>query len=292
MKRWKAEFIMILIVALWGLSFSLTKPILKNIEIFNFMALRFLIGGAVLSAVLFLLGRMKITREQLIGGIITGIVLFFGFAFHTIGLKYTSIAKNAFIVGSSVIFVPFIATYIRKQRQSRLIWVGTSLAILGLALVTLEGNQGGINFGDLMTLVGSIILAYYIILVEEYVKKYDATVIAAIQIGVVGVMSLIISLVIETPTMNLSSEAWRSMLFLGVICTSLAYLFANITQKYIPASNMALIYTLEPIFAAIFGWVFLSEIMGLQTVIGGSIIVMSVAMPNMDIVVKKAHEAA
>ena len=189
-----------------------------------------------------------------------------------------------------MIFVPFIATYIRKQKQSLLIWVGTSFAILGLALVTLEGNQGGINFGDLMTLVGSIILAYYVILVEQYVQRYDATVIAAIQISVVGVMSLIVSLLIERPTINLSSEAWKSMLFLGIICTAVAYLFANITQKYIPAGNMALIYNLEPIFAAIFGWVFLSEIMGMQTVIGGGIIVMSVAMPNMDIVIKKKDE--
>ncbi|MBF8983159.1 DMT family transporter [Lutibacter sp. B2] len=287
MKRWKAEFIMILIMAFWGLSFSLTKPILKDIEIFNFMALRFLIGGGIVAIILFLLGHLKITREQLFGGIITGTVLFCAFTFHTIGLKYTSVAKNAFIVGSSVIFVPFIATYIRKEKQSKLTWVGTYMAMLGLALVTLEGQQGGINFGDLMTLVGSIILAYYILLVEEYVKKYDAKVIATIQISVVGILSLIVSLMIETPTISMSSEAWKGMLFLGVVCTALAYLVSNITQKYIPATNMALICTLEPIFAALFGWMFLSEIIGLQAVIGGSIIMISVVMPHMGIVIKK-----
>lgn len=287
MKRRNAEIIMILIVAMWGLSFSLTKPILKDIEIFNFMAFRFLIGGGVLSVILLLLGKLKIKREQLIGGIITGAVLFLAFAFHTVGLKYTSIAKNSFIVGTSVIFVPFIATYIRKQKQPAMIWVGTCLAILGLALVTLEGHQGGINFGDLTTLVGSIILAYYIILVEEYVQKYDATVIAAIQISVVGILSLIASLIVEKPTMNLSSEAWKGMLFLGIVCTALAYLLANIGQKYVPATNMALIYTLEPIFATVFGWLFLSEMIGLQAVIGSILIVISVAIPNIDMFIKK-----
>lgn len=291
MKRWKAEVIMILVVALWGLSFSLTKPILNDIEIFNFMAFRFVIGGGILSIVLILMGRMKIVREQLIGGAITGAVLFLGFTLHTIGLKYTTIAKNAFIVGSSVIFVPFIATYIRKQKQTKLTWAGTYLAILGLALVTLDGHQSGINFGDLMTLGGSIILAYYIILVEEYVKKYDATVIAAIQICTVGVLSLIVSLIIETPTISLSPQAWKGMLFLGVICTAAAYLAANITQKYIPATNMALIYTLEPIFAALFGWIFMHEAIGLQAAIGAIIIVFSVAMPNMDNLIKKANDA-
>ncbi|WP_176461923.1 DMT family transporter [Anaeromicrobium sediminis] len=287
MKKWKAEFLMILIVALWGLSYSLTKPILDNIGIFNFMALRFLIGGCVLSTILFLLGHRKIIREQLVGGVITGGVLFLAFTLHTIGLKYTTVAKNAFIVGSSVVFVPFIATYIKKEKQPKLIWVGTCLAILGLGLVTLEGSQGGVNFGDLMTLGGSVILAYYIILVEEYVKKYDATVISAIQVSVVGVLSLILSFIIETPTINLPSETWKGMLFLAIVCTSFAYLLANVTQKYIPASNMALIYTLEPIFAAVFGWIFLSETMGLQTFIGAIVIIISVAMPNIGILINK-----
>ncbi|QZY54947.1 DMT family transporter [Crassaminicella profunda] len=287
MKRGNAEIIMIVIVAMWGLSFSLTKPILKNIEVFNFMALRFLIGGGVLSGILLFLGKLKVKREQLIGGMITGAVLFLAFVFHTIGLKYTSVAKNAFIVGSSVIFVPFIATYIKKQKQPMLIWVGTCLAILGLALVTLEGHQGGINFGDGMTLVGSIILAYYVILVEEYVKKYDATVIATIQISAVGILSVIASLIIEKPTMHLSTDAWKSMLFLGIVCTAIAYLLVNVTQKYVPATNMALIYTLEPIFAALFGWLFLSERIGVQAVVGAILIVISVAMPNLDMFIKR-----
>ncbi|TCO77420.1 DMT family transporter [Marinisporobacter balticus] len=287
MKRGNAEIIMIVIVAMWGLSFSLTKPILNDIEIFNFMAIRFLMGGGLLSILLFLIGYRKITREQWIGGTITGTVLFFAFTFHTIGLKYTTVAKNAFIVGTSVVFVPFIVTCIRKQKQPPLIWVGTCLAIIGLALVTLEGHQGNINFGDLMTLIGSIILAYYIILVEEYVKKYDAKVIAAIQIVIVGFLSLIESLMIETPTIHLSSEAWSRMLFLGIVCTALTYLSANIAQKYIPATNIVLIYTLEPIFATLFGWIFLSEMIGLQAVIGSVVIVIGVGMPNMGMCMKK-----
>lgn len=287
MKKGRAEIIMVVIVAMWGLSFSLTKPILKDIEIFNFMALRFLIGGFVLSSILFLSGKLKIKREQLMGGTITGAVLFLGFAFHTIGLKYTSVAKNAFIVGSSVVFVPFIATYIRKQKQSTIIWVGTYMAILGLALVTLEGHQGGINFGDLMTLIGSVILAYYIILVEEYVKKYDAILIAVTQISVVGLLSLLASMIVEKPTINLSLEAWKGMLFLGIICTALAYLLANICQKHVPATNMVLIYTLEPVFAALFGLIFLSESIGLQAVIGAIVIVISASLPNIDIFIKK-----
>lgn len=288
MKRRKAEMIMIITVALWGLSFSLTKPILDQMEIFNFMALRFLIGGAVLSTILLLSGKMKVTREQLMGGIVTGVVLFFAFAFHTIGLKYTTVSKNAFIVGSSVIFVPFLATFIQKKKQSKIVWLSTCLAILGLGLVTLNGVQGSVNFGDLMSLAGSFILAYYIILVEEYVQNSDATAIAAIQITTVGILSLIFSLMMETPTLHLSPEGWKSMMFLGLICTAMAYLLGNVMQQYIPATNIALIYTLEPIFAAFFGWIFLSEVVGLQAIIGGIVIIISVALPNFGVQIKNS----
>lgn len=280
MKKTNAQIIMIIVVAIWAASFALTKQVLNELDVFNFMAMRFLIGWVALTLFLLIAGKRKVPKEQLIGGLITGAVLFLAFTFHTIGLKYTTVAKNAFIVGGSVLFVPIIATCVKGQKQSRVIWFCTSLALLGLGFVTLDGKTGGPNFGDFITFLGSVVMGYYIILVEEYVKKGDASIIAAIQIGVVGILSLIVSIFIETPTAILSINGWQSMLFLGVICSAIAYAIANIAQKHIPASNIALIYTLEPIFAAILGWIVLSEILGLQAVIGGVLIVVSVILPN------------
>lgn len=280
MKQWKAESIMILVVALWGITFSLTKAILDEIQIFNFMAMRFLIGGGILLLILFLRGKLKVDVNQLRAGVITGIVLFLGFTFHTIGLKYTSVTKNAFIVGSSVIFVPFIESFIRKNKQTKLTWNRTYMTILGLALVTLEGHLGGLNIGDIMSIIGSIILAVYVILVELYVSQYNATIIATIQISTVGILSLLVSLIFETPTIYMTQRSWWYMIYMGLLCTGIAYLIANIAQKYVPTTNMAIIYTLEPIFAAIFGWIFMSEIMGVQSMIGACIIIISVSLPN------------
>ncbi len=162
---------MILTVAAWGASFLLTKQIMREVAVFNFMSLRFLMGCIVLVGILLIKGQRSLSFQQIKGGIITGGVLFVAMSLHTIGLSMTSIAKNAFIVGGSVIFVPIISSIILKERQSALIWFSTILALVGLGFITLDGQQGGINLGDVLTLMGSIAMAYFIILVEHYVKK-------------------------------------------------------------------------------------------------------------------------
>ena len=285
--RTKAEIIMILTVAAWGASFLLTKQIMREIAVFNFMSLRFLMGCAILAGILLIKGQRSLTLEQLKGGIITGGVLFVAMALHTIGLSMTSIAKNAFIVGGSVIFVPIISSVVFKERQSPLIWFCTILALVGLGFITLDGQQGGINLGDALTLLGSIAMAYFIILVEQYVKKQDPLVMTTVQIGVVGSLSLAVSFLVEAPSANLSSQSWMAMLFLGIICTAVGYMLSNISQKHIPASNVGLIYTLEPIFASILGWLFLSEVLGVTALTGAGMIIVSVTLPNMGRQLKK-----
>ena len=161
MKHSLAELMLLISVALWGSSFALTKPLLDSMGVFTFMASRFVVGGVILVLALTLLGKFKPDRQQIKGGIVTGILLFLAFIFHTYGLKYTTVAKNAFIVGSNVIFVPIILTLIMKKAQSKIVWFSTFIALFGLALVTLDGAQGGLNIGDLVTAFGTVIVAFY-----------------------------------------------------------------------------------------------------------------------------------
>ena len=107
MKKY-AEFGLILIVALWGLSFSLTKPLLSKVGVFNFLAYRFLLGGLMLTVILLVTKRMRVSRELFKSALVSGTLLFLAFYGHIEGLKHTTVAKNAFIVGSSVIFIPIL----------------------------------------------------------------------------------------------------------------------------------------------------------------------------------------
>jgi drug/metabolite transporter (DMT)-like permease len=285
MKHTLAELMLLFSVAFWGSSFALTKPLLDSMGVFTFMASRFVVGGIILVLILTILGKFKPDKQQIKGGIITGFLLFLAFIFHTYGLKYTTVAKNAFIVGSNVIFVPIILTFILKKAQSKIVWLSTFIALVGLALVTLDGAQGGINIGDLITVVGTVIVAFYILQVESFVKHGNPLNIATIQVMTVGLLSLIPAFIFESPIADLSIQALtplmiRNLLILSIGCTSIAYLMANYAQSIVSASRTALLYVFEPLFGAFLGWLLLGEIVGIQGIIGALLITFATILPQ------------
>ena len=286
MKNIIAEILLLCAVALWGSSFALTKPLLDTMGVFTFMSARFVVGGIILISVLSLLRKFKPTKQQLRGGIITGTLLFLAFIFHTYGLKYTTVAKNAFIVGSNVIFVPIVLTFVYRQHQNKSVWLSTVFALVGLGLVTLDGAQGGINIGDIITVIGTMIVAFYILKVDAYVKVGNPLNIATIQVLTVGILSLIPALLFETPIQDLSlfelsPIAIRNLLILSIGCTSIAYLIANYSQSIVSASRTALLYVFEPIFGAFLGWMLLGEAVGIQGIIGAAIITVATLLPSL-----------
>jgi drug/metabolite transporter (DMT)-like permease len=285
MKHSLAELMLLLSVAFWGSSFALTKPLLDSMGVFTFMASRFVVGGVILVLALYILGKFKPDKQQIKGGIVTGLLLFLAFIFHTYGLKYTTVAKNAFIVGSNVIFVPIILTLVMKKAQSKMVWLSTFIALIGLALVTLDGAQGGLNIGDLITVIGTIIVAFYILRVEVYVRHGNPLNIATIQVLTVGILSLIPAFILESPIADLSPQALtplmiRNLLILSIGCTSIAYLLANYAQSIVSASRTALLYVFEPIFGAFLGWLLLGEVVGIQGIIGALLITFATIMPQ------------
>lgn len=221
---------------------------------------------------------------QIRGGIITGVLLFLAFVCHTYGLKYTSVAKNAFIVGSNVIFVPIVLTLIYKKKQVKSVWTSTLLAIIGLALLTLDDTSGALNIGDFITLLGTLIVSFYILSVERYVKVGNPINIATIQVLTVGLLSFLCSLFLESPLEALTMRYMTpnviiNLTILGVGCTSTAYIAANYAQSIVSSTRTALLYVFEPIFGAFFGWWLLSEAIGIQGLIGAGIIIFATLIP-------------
>ena len=281
-----AEWMLLASVALWGSSFALTKPLLDHLGVFTFMGTRFMVGGILLILFLLAIKRFKLDQAQLRGGLITGTLLFTAFVFHTYGLKYTTVAKNAFIVGSSVIFVPFVLAFLFKKRQTKSVWFSTVLAVIGLGLVTLDGTAGGVNFGDFLTLLGTLVVVFYILTVEKYVTSSDPLGIASIQVLTVGLLSLIPAFLLENPFVDLKVGLSMplvvgNLLVLSVGCTSVAYVLANYAQTIVPATRTALLYVFEPIFGALLGLILLGEAIGLQGIVGAGLITFATVMPQL-----------
>lgn len=278
-KNWPT-FALISVVVLWGLSFSMTKPLLDYMGVFTFLTYRFLIGGISLLAFLLVTRRFTMNKRLLTEGILAGLLLFSAFVLHTLGLKYTSISKNAFIVGSSVIFIPLIKIIAYKIKQGLSQWLQVLLAAGGLALITLNGPGGSINFGDTVSLAGTLIFAYYTLFIETKIKNHRPLVFTAVQLLVVGLLSFGFMTLFETPVVPYSSFDLISILLMGIILTGFAYVVANICQGKLSALHVTIIYTLEPLFASIFGWVLLSEYISANTYIGAVLILMSMLIPS------------
>ncbi len=290
MRRNHNELLLLSIVALWGLSFSLMKPLLDQMGFFNLMAYRFMIGGAVVTILLLLTRTQNFAKGIWKAGFQSGTFLFLAFVGHTAGLKYTTVPKNAFLVGSTVAFVPLILWWIYRDQPSRQTILQTVLAILGLGMITLAGGLATANIGDVVTLIGTVFMAFYTIGVALYMRRFHALTFTAIQLSTVGILSFLFMLVFETPVYTFTRSGWISIAFLSVGLTGVAYFLTNHIQRQVPATRVTLVYTLEPFFATLFGWLFLAEAIGLHLVMGGLMIALSMVLPYLPEKKKKILE--
>ncbi|MAP61784.1 MAG: hypothetical protein CMF82_02390 [Candidatus Marinimicrobia bacterium] len=218
------------------------------------------------------------------GALICGVFLFLGYNFQNFGLWLDSTpTTSAFITSISVVFVPLFLVISGKQKISNNIWYSVFLALLGLFLL-LDPINAGIKIGDIITFGCAICFAGHIIAQDEAVKKeINIFRFFLIQIGIVCVLSFLCSIIFE-PTDLLNSmqvEFWSStlvnaLLINGILATTVAIMIMVWAQKIVTASQTAIFFSLEPLFAALFSWYLIGEKIGLYGMIGGTIIVVAI----------------
>ncbi|MEJ8554244.1 DMT family transporter [Tepidibacter sp. Z1-5] len=279
-KQLKADISLLVVTLSWGSSFILTKNSLGTLETFNFLAIRFLIAFTI-SSLIFYKNMNKIDKDTLKYGIIIGIILFSGFALQTLGLNYTTASKSAFITGFSVVLVPLLSSILLKQSPQKKAVVGAFFALIGLALLSLNGKLM-LNIGDFYTLTGSFAYAMHIVIVGKYTVKVDSITLAIIQIGTVAILSLFTSFTVETPIIPSGEFVWINIFILSIVCTSGAFIIQNAAQKYTTPTHTALIYTSEPVFAAIFGYFMAGEILSSKGILGAILILFGMLVAEVD----------
>ncbi|MTI65387.1 MAG: DMT family transporter [Firmicutes bacterium] len=280
-KQLKADLALLFVAVGWGASFILTKTSLTELATYNFLATRFIIAF-LLSSAIFIKEMLKIDKKTFKNGNILGIILFLSFALQTVGLNYTSASKSAFITGFNVVLVPIMAALMIKSIPKKKTIFSVFLAFIGLGVLTLNGSITGINIGDLYTLISSIFFALYIIYVGKFTHESKSVPLAVLQMGVVGFLSLITSFVFEKTVLPTQSNVWISILILSVLCTSGAYIIQSVAQRYTTPSHTALIYTAEPVFAAIFGYVLSGEVLTTKGKVGAILILSGMIITELD----------
>ena len=271
---------MILTTLVWGATFVITDKALNDAPPFTFNAYRFLIAFAST----FILVRNKIfsvTHIEFKGALICGVFLFLGYNFQNFGLWLDSTpTTSAFITSISVVFVPLFLFMSRKQKVSHNIWYSVFLALLGLFML-LDPINAGIKIGDVVTFGCAICFAGHIISQDEAVKKeIDIFRFFLIQIGIVCLLSFICSIIFEPINLlnSIHMEFWSStlvnaLLINGILATTVAIMIMVWAQKIVTASQTAIFFSLEPLFAALFSWYLIGEKLSFYGIIGGLIIV-------------------
>jgi len=236
--------------AIWGSTFIVTKGALDAVDPVVMVGIRFLISAALLLPwVLKRLDRTRHMRE----GFLLSLLLAALYLTQTVGLVYTSASNSGFITGLFIIFIPVFMFLFRRERPARLQVVSALLAIAGLWLLT--GGVSGFNTGDALTLAAAAAYSAHLIVTDKYVKGDADTVLLAFhQFWMVSAVSFAIALLRGSSLAVASVNGWGVIIFLAVFPTLTAFFIQMLAQRHSEPFKVGIIFTLEPVFAAIFAW--------------------------------------
>jgi drug/metabolite transporter (DMT)-like permease len=209
------------------------------------------------------------------------VILFGVFITMTYGLENTSASNAGFLVSLSVVFIPIISFAFLKQKIEKKVIVGICFAFLGIALLTLN-NELRVGSGDLLCILCAILFALHIIVTGIYTQNVDSISLSVLQLGFVGLLSIVFSLFTETVRLPNTSLTWFTVLALSILCTAVGYIVQTTSQQYTTAAHTGLILSLEPVFSAIFAFAFLGEVLSTKGYIGAAILLLSVLIAELD----------
>ncbi|MDP9728719.1 DMT family transporter [Alicyclobacillus tolerans] len=281
---------LILVTLVWGVTFTLTKSALSDVPALPLLAIRFLLASFCMLPFVFwkrdLRKQMNWQSTWIGAGI--GLVLMLGYALQTFGLETTSPATSGFLTGLSVVIVPFISSVIQKKKRMGVrVWVGTWFAAGGLYLLCGPGlihMQPGILEG----LFCALFMALQIVMVEKAAPFISPLYLAFVEIATMSICFSIYSfLVYPHSVWNLANwlqpKVVISLLVNGIMGTSIAYWIQNVAQRYLSASQSAVIFTLEPVFAALVAWLLDQQKLGFFTWFGAFFILLGMWLSDTSI---------
>ncbi|MFZ5634444.1 MAG: DMT family transporter [Bacillota bacterium] len=269
-RQHKADLALLGVAFIWGITFVVVKDALADIGPYYFLAFRFTAAFIFLCA-LYYRQLLKVTGKEIQAGVFIGLFLFGGYAFQTVGLKYTGAASAGFITGLSVVLVPLFVTVYSRRLPSSYLAAGVSSAVTGLALLSL--NQSfTLNYGDLLVFFCAVCFAGHILMVGRFASRLNPVTLTIIQIGTVSAISFLAAFLLETPPGAITRPVWTALLITSIPATSLAFLIQNKVQKFTSTTHTAIIFTMEPVFAGLGAYVLAGEMLTARQLAGCAMI--------------------
>ena len=301
-------FFLFLTAMIWGAAFVAQSVSMDYIGPFTFICLRSVIGGLFLIPVIIVLDgirkksqnesadvvnsenilhieteekqRLSWKNKQLIeGGIVCGIFLFFANCFQQTGIQYTTVGKAGFITTFYIIIVPLIGLFFKKY-CGILTWIGVVVALAGLYFLCIT-QKLTIQRGDALILCCSVLYAGQILAIDHYNPFVDGVKMSCIQFLTGGILGAVFMLLFENPSIAMILSAAGPILYTGIMSTGVGYTLQILGQKGLNPTVAALIMSLESVFSALSGYLFLHQVLTTRELIGCALMFIAIVLAQL-----------
>ena len=278
-RKTRAEGVLLALTLIWGSTFVVGKLVLVSVTPLQMIAARFTLATVFLLA-FFSRRIFPLTRRQLLRGGVLGVFLFLGFVAQTVGLTMTTASKSAFITGMMVVFVPLLQIVIERRPPRIGNLAGVAVVTGGLWLLT---SPAGAAFGkgDMLTLVCAVLFAVYIVYIDVVAHEMSALQLTFIQMASNAILSLAGSAAFDTLPARVPGGAVVAILYLTIFATALTTFMQTRYQKETSPTRAAVIFTIEPVFAAVSAALVLGEQIGVGGAAGGGLIIGGVLLSEL-----------
>ena len=297
-KKMRGNLILLLTALIWGTAFVAQSAGMEHVQPFTYNGVRTLIGGLVLIPVIFLFDRLKpadqrpspdeqkeIRRNSLIGGAACGVVLCVASSFQQFGISMTTAGKAGFITALYIVIVPLLGVFIKKKIP-KITWLCVGIAVVGFYLLCVKEGFS-VSAGDLLVLCCAFFFSIHIMVIDYFNgKQVDGVRMSCIQFLVAGLISLVLMLVFEQPSLENLWAAKGSILYAGVLSCGVAYTLQILGQRDTEPTTATLILNLESVFAALSGWALLHETLSFKELAGCALVFAAVILSQIPLPVK------
>ena len=281
-KQRRADLLLVMVTAFWGASYYLSDLCLTDLPPMTLNAFRFT-SACLLLGILFWKKVVHVNRRTLYYSFLVGLALSGTYVFYGYGLPLTSISNASFVCALPVVFTPIFDFIIHRTRPGKSFGIALVVCTVGLALLTLQDSLKP-AVGDIICMGVPICYSFDLLITEKAVNDPDVDPLGlgVCQLGVVAVIMLVFSFFIETPHLPTTPAIWGAVLFLGILCTGVAFVIQSTQQKYTSASHVGLIFTLEPVFSCIVAFFLANERLSARGYVGAALMLLSLVMMEVD----------
>ena len=269
--------VLLFVTLVWGATFPVLKLATAQLSGLEVSTLRFVIAAALM-----LPFAVRAPKQAWKDGGVLGFIVLVSYVAQAYGLEHISSNRSAFLTSLNVLMVPLLG-FVLGARPGWLVWVAAALACIGIGLMSWEG--GAHLRADAATVLGALAYAVDVIVLSKWAGRHDAKHLAATQVvwmaGLGGAWMLLASFdtdSLATLPDRINWPVFAGLVYLGVVATAGMLFLQAIAQRHVSADKAALVYAMEPIFAAMFAWLWLNELLTLQASVGAAMVVLAVVM--------------